>query len=228
MNITKENIDKLNALLDHGLVKDLGVPEPGKMCVEAAVCAALGLPHGDDPGCVIDSLRNVKIALNDSDMWDSNQSRAEGLRRLAIAQIGTRGAINEGKFARRVVTLAIRVVVPIALRVLADETDGEHAQALRDIADKCEANPIKENARQAEEVADAYPADATDATHSAYNAVLYATIAADAYTAANVTYAAIYAAGATGTEKVLRDFAEGVVQILIDMKAPGCAWLGAK
>ena len=40
MNITKENIDKLNALLDHGLTEGLGNPLPGKMCVEAAVCAA--------------------------------------------------------------------------------------------------------------------------------------------------------------------------------------------
>ena len=197
------------------------------MCVEAAVCAALGLPHGDDPGCVIDSLREIKIALNDSDEWDSNKSRAEGLRRLAIAQIGTRGAIDEDEFTRRVKTLTIRTVVPIALRVAAKKIGGERAQALYDIADKCEANPTRENARRAEKIA----LDVTVAAYNAaYNAVAVAAAgyAADYAADAAVTRAANYAARATGSEKVLRDFAEGIVQILIDMKAPGCAWLGAK
>lgn len=37
--------------------------------------------------------------------------------------------------------------------------------------------------------------------------------------------AADYAAYAAARDKVLATFAEGVVQILIDMKAPGCKWL---
>jgi hypothetical protein len=41
----------LNAV-DAGLVCGMGIQEPGKMCVEAAVCFALGLPHGDNPPCV--------------------------------------------------------------------------------------------------------------------------------------------------------------------------------
>ena len=221
MNITKENIDKLNARLDHGLTGGLGEPEPGKMCVEAAVCAALGLPHGDNPGCVIGSLREIKITLNDSDEWDSNKSRAEGLRRLAIAQIGSLGAIDEDEFMRRVVALTIRTLVPTALRVAAKKIGGERAQALRDAADKCGANPTEENARQAEEV--------TDGTGgiAAYNAVA-AAADADGGALYATARAVTYAARATGNEKVLRDFAEDIVQILIDMNAPGCAWLEAK
>jgi len=41
--------------------------------------------------------------------------------------------------------------------------------------------------------------------------------------AADAAYAAAYAAAAQ--DRVLADFAERVVQILIDMKAPGCQWL---
>ena len=222
MNITKENIDKLNALLDHGLVEGLGVPVPGKMCVEAAVCAALGLPHGDDPGCVIGSLRRIKIRLNDCEVWDSKQSRAEGLRRLAIAQIGTLGAINENKFMCRVETLMIRAVLPIALRAAAEKIGGEHAQALRIEADKCEAQPTVENAWQAKEVADGIDGIAANAIAAAADAAEIDDIVAAAF---EVAAAVIHTACATGNEKVLRDFAEGIVQILIDMKAPGCAWL---
>jgi hypothetical protein len=33
------------------------------------------------------------------------------------------------------------------------------------------------------------------------------------------------AAVAAAQDKLLSDFAEGVVQVLIEMKAPGCQWL---
>jgi hypothetical protein len=49
MDITRQHAERIVGLLEHGLVSGVGVPEPGKMCVEALVCFALGLPHGDDP-----------------------------------------------------------------------------------------------------------------------------------------------------------------------------------
>jgi len=91
MEINAALIAKIHSLLDAGLVGGLGQPEPGKMCVEAAINYALGRDHGDDPGCVIEPLRRLKIRLNDSSHWTSNQSRASGLRRLAIAQLGSKG-----------------------------------------------------------------------------------------------------------------------------------------
>ena len=94
MNITEPMVRKLLGVLDHGLVKGLGEREPGKFCVEAAVCYALDLPHGDDPGCVANSVRQLKIRLNDSH-WSSNKARAEGLRRLAVIQLGTKDMIDE-------------------------------------------------------------------------------------------------------------------------------------
>jgi hypothetical protein len=47
------------------------------MCVEAAVCYALGLPHSDNPPCVGYAVRQYKIRLNDSN-WSSNEARAKG------------------------------------------------------------------------------------------------------------------------------------------------------
>ena len=88
ITIDESLVTKIHSLLDYGLPTGLGEPEPGSMCVEAAINYALGRPHGDDPGCVWPSLRRVKIGLNDA-RWSSNTARAEGLRRLAIIQLGT-------------------------------------------------------------------------------------------------------------------------------------------
>jgi hypothetical protein len=244
IEITRAHIEKIHSLLDQGLVNGLGQPEPGKMCVEAAISYALGLDHGDDPGCVMQSLRHLKIRLNDSDRWTSNKARAEGLRRLAIAQLGSKG-MDERDFAKRVATMTIRTVVPSALRAAARRLTGEHPTKLLAVALKCENEPTEANAREANKtayaaayaaVADANAADAANAAAVAYaadaaanaaaayaaNAAAYAANAADAYAAvadANAAYAA-YAA-----EQVLVTFAENVVQILIEMKAPGCQWL---
>ena len=46
MKITAEIATKVRDLVAAGLVSGKGRPVPGEMCVEAAVCHALGLPHG--------------------------------------------------------------------------------------------------------------------------------------------------------------------------------------
>ena len=75
--ITREIAQKVLTAVDAGLVKGKGIQKPGQMCVEAAVCYALGLPHSDDPKCVSRALRQLKIRLNDSN-WSSNKARAKG------------------------------------------------------------------------------------------------------------------------------------------------------
>ena len=82
--ITQAVAAKVLNVVDKGLTMGLGEREPGQFCVEAAVCYALGLPHGDNPDCVAPTLRALKIRLNDAS-WSSNQARAKGLRRLAAA-----------------------------------------------------------------------------------------------------------------------------------------------
>ena len=221
---------KVLEIVDAGLVRGVGNPVAGEMCVEAAVCFALGLPHGDDPACVSRVLRLLKIRLNDSS-WSSDQARAKGLRRLAVAQLGSKDHLDDREFSKRVAELAIRVSVPSALRSAASiHEDPKHAQALRDAANKCERDGTRASALEAKKTAAAC-ADAADAA-DAYAAAAAAD--ADAYAAAAPAAACAYAAcaayvadaaDAADADKSLAEFAQGVVQILIAMKAPGCQWL---
>jgi hypothetical protein len=239
-------------VVDAGLVHGMGAPEPGKMCVEAAVCFAMGLPHSDEPTCVAPALRRLKIRLNDS-RWSSDRARAKGLRRLAIAQLGSAGALDEKEFAKRCARLAIQTSVPTALRAAASIAKGERKERLLAAADLCEREPTEANARSAKDAAATYAADAAAyaayaaygaadaaaayaayaATYAAYGAADAASSAADAYAAAYAAadaaadaaaYAATYAADAAA-DRSLAAFAEGVVQILIEMNAPGCQYL---
>lgn len=134
------------------------------------------------PGCVSQPLRQLKFRLNDSN-WSSPKARAEGLKRLALAQLGSAGALDDKAFVRRVVDLTIRRVVPIGLRAAA-KNNPKFATELEKAAIRCET----EGTRQ-----------------SCLNAAA--------------------AAAAKKRDEILSEYAEWVVQILIDMKAPGCQWL---
>jgi hypothetical protein len=203
VKINKALARKVLKVVDAGLVNGMGVPEPGKMCVEAAVCYAMGLPHSDKPTCVAPALRDLKIRLNDA-RWSCDEARTKGLRRLAIAQLGSAGALDEREFAKRCATLAIKTCVPNALRAAASmQKKGSASQEkLLAAADLCEREPTRENAISARDAA----------------AVAYAYAAADADAAAD-------ASAADARDKQLADYCEGVVQILIEMGAPGCEWL---
>jgi len=148
--ITLQQAIAVRDAIKPGLVKGVGKPVPGQMCVEAAVCYALGQPHGDDPECVAPSVRAFKIALNDSD-WPSEQARADGLMEIGIAQLGTRGEIDEKEFAKKLAELTIRRILPISLRALAAIPffAGEHAEKLNACADFCEKEGSEAAARSA-------------------------------------------------------------------------------
>jgi len=227
MNITRAHAETIVELLGHGLVKGIGVQERGQMCVEAAVCYALGVPHGDDPGCVSPALRQLKIRLNDAD-WSSTMARANGLKRLALAQLGSKNVLNDPAFIRRVVDVTIRRVVPISLRAAA-RVHPDYATALEACAVQCEQEGTRESCDKARLVAAsaAAAADAADAAYAAYAADASAAAAADAATRAAA--AADAAAAANGlsivSDRVLADYAEWIVEILIDMDAPGVQWL---
>jgi hypothetical protein len=87
--ITQELVDKIDDLLKHGICQGVGLPEPGRMCVEAVICYAFGEPHGDKPKCVAPDLANFKTRLNDWYVSDPVE-RAQVLRDFAIAQLGTK------------------------------------------------------------------------------------------------------------------------------------------
>lgn len=197
MKITTEIIQKILCAVDAGLCKGMGNPIPGQMCVEAAVCYALGLPHGDDPGCVSRLVRRLKIGLNDCE-WSDNNARAHGLRRLAIAQLGTRDTIDEQLFVRRVYRYAeanlyhrhefVEQSLSEARRLILHQLP-----AYIDLYEGVEK--IVEAARNSAKVAGFQVLGNNPNT---------AHIARDG---------------------VLADFAEGVVQILVELRSPGADWL---
>lgn len=103
MEITVDIAKKVLETVDAGLCRGKGEPIPGKMCVEAAVAYAMGEPHSDSPVCVDEYLRDFKISLNDKE-WASDKSRAAGLRRVAIAQLGSAGTLNWNQFKESMLT----------------------------------------------------------------------------------------------------------------------------
>ena len=135
MSITVEQARKVLSVIDAGLCCGKGVPTPGQMCVEAAVCYGLGLPFGDDPECVEPAIRSFKISLNDRG-WSSPAARAKGLRRIGIAQLGSRGTVDGKEFITRLAERVIRVIVPIALEAAAVRNP-KHAGALRAAGERC-------------------------------------------------------------------------------------------
>ena len=206
--INENTVSSLLSVVDRGLSKGLGKPIPGQMCVEAAVCYSLGLPHGDDPLCVAYSLRQLKIIINDAD-WSSNAARAKGLRRLAVAQLGTKETLNEREFVKRVVIMLVKTTI-------ADIVKGKTLRS------KCRAVETIKEAREAAIAVSNAPVVYSDAVYAAAYAANAAAADAADYAADAVRYAA---ADANTGDTVLSDFCENVVQILIDMKSPGCEFL---
>ena len=211
MEITKEIAIKVRDTVDAGLVRGKGIPIPGSMCVEAAVCFAMGLPHSDEPTCVSPAIRALKIRLNDSD-WSSDSARAKGMRRLALVQLGSAGAVDDNDFARRIAEMTIRKIVPIALRAAAVlHPAAEHKTALEVSAKLCELEGAGSAAGSA--------GSAAESAWSAWSAGSAARSAAESAKSAGS------AAESAAVDTVLSGFAESVVQVLIEMKAPGCQWL---
>ena len=210
--ITIEAVRKLLDTIDAGLVKGLGKPIPGQMCVQAAICYALGLPHSDDTGGDAPSLGVVKITLNDAG-WSSPEVRAKGMRRLALASLGSVGALDEVEFVRRLAKMTDDKIVPIAKAAT--------AKAAAAYTNAANAAKTVYYATKAAADAAAYAANAANAAN-AVNAV------GDSVNAAKAARAAVLAASAATAaeaDKVLAFFAEDAVQILIEMDVPGCRWL---
>lgn len=130
--LTEARIRKILSVVDAGLICGMGVPRPGKMCVEAAVCYALGEPHSDSPSCVGPVVRNFKTNLNDC-TWPDSAARAAGLREIAIAQLGS-DSIDQEEFARLMLKEIAKEMVPDILRE-ASSLAPAHAEILNQLAD---------------------------------------------------------------------------------------------
>jgi hypothetical protein len=190
------------------------------MCIEAAVCYALGLPHGDNPQCVANAVQWYKIVINDS-AWSSKAARARGMRRVAIAQLGS-DQIDERRFAEIVARLTIQRILPVAFRAVARQASQPHKSRLRAMAVRCEA-------KWAEDVAiDYIRAISRPVAEAVYAARRAAERAVNTASAANsAAYAAKYAACVRGVnaDRVLTAAAEIAVEALQECGSQGCRWL---
>lgn len=91
MKITAPFVAKVLRKISFGLWGGgIGDSYDGEMCVQHVIQQALGEGRGDRPSCVDDVVRMVGIALNDAKGWSGRQARAEGMKRFAVAQLGTR------------------------------------------------------------------------------------------------------------------------------------------
>lgn len=110
--VTEDLVKKLLSLIDGGLVDGAGSAEGEggsvsgvpTFCVQQAVNLATGRPDDDDDAshCVMEWVNNLGIQFNDSSVWDSDESRAAGLREFAIAELGSSG-LRENSFRKRLI-----------------------------------------------------------------------------------------------------------------------------
>lgn len=203
-------------IVDAGLTIGKGRPEPGKMCVEAAVCFAFGLPHGDNPPCVGEAVRSFKIALNDC-RWSSDEARANGMRKLAIAQLGS-DKIDQMAFGKAVYFKGVQRLLPFVFRQVAQDVVEKYKAKYLEHANLCAVTNFEDAERTAKD-ASSYAAYAYATYASAASAYAYA---ASATTTAFASSA--YASKKLG-DKFLLMVAEIGLEVLKEMRSPGCKWL---
>lgn len=220
-------ITKYDDILSRGLSEGIGTRE-GQMCIEAAVCAAMDLPHDDDPGCVSESVRSFKIALNDS-TWTSPEARAKGLRNLGIAQIGSKDIVDDREFTSRLAKKTIQILIPTLLRqVFQDNKEGLDAALRCEMESSCDAAQAVWNLVFYEiKYTDGIP----EKIESAGTA---AGAACNAIEELNSTYSVLYVTDAVqcavdatlnDPDKYLIMIAEIALEILKELKSPGCDWI---
>ena len=129
LQIAEELVKKIISVVDEGLVCGRGKPIPGEMCVEAAICYSLGLDHGDDPGCVDECIRRLKIRINDA-CWPNKKARAKGLRKLAILQLGTKN-----NFDYKLFVIKLKEKFPFYVDAVASDVDAVAAAVAAVAAD---------------------------------------------------------------------------------------------
>lgn len=217
--LTKKDARRVLEVVDRGLSCGLGEPEPGKMCVMAAIQYALGGKHNDRPTCVNGVVREFDISLNDQEDWGSAKARAKGMRREAIAKLGSTG-INGRAWLKYVRSEMKKRIWPMLLRKLAKGQSGTQKAELLELARKAADGK-------------AHSLDTLDAVRRVtgyYSDACYAVSHLDmnadrAGIAGRAGIAAGYAACALGNKKPLIEAAKIAEEACIKFKTQGSKWL---
>ena len=237
--INKKIARKVLEVIDKGLVKGLGKPVPGQMCVEAAVNYAMGLPHGDSPQCVGRSVRDFKIDLNDS-YWSSDEARTKGLRKLAIAQLGS-DTLDQKEFTEKLGYRCMTTVLPLIVEnALKEDAENQFvkknvdSEQLKIVVSKLKKSTSFEEAKSlTRQINDIYSVSAYVSTYVSAPASAYAHAhtstsgSTSGYTSGYVSiYVSAYALrNPRFTDKILNLTAKAGLDTLIEMKSPGVKWL---
>lgn len=193
-------IKSLLNLIDRGLCYGLGNGVPGAVCIEAAVCMTFENRNDDNPKCVAPILRDFKVRLNDTYKWGSNQARARGLRRLGVAQLGTRDNFNDEEFAKELAILVYNLAIKKTLLV-----EPPPVSKWEELADKGKSNVIQTMGLD-------------------YLSWAIANIQDHRFGNAAMRLASVIKEIATDSAS-LAAISEEVVQILVKMKTPGVEFL---
>ena len=126
-------IQELIKVINQGLTRGMGPGRlgPGNLCIEAAVCYTLGLPHSDHPPCVGDAVRKYAILLNDC-AWPSKAARAEGMLAFGVAHMGS-NVIDQDEFCK---TLRLKIIRSLLPRLLEDAPNDHYK-----VSAKCQKYP---------------------------------------------------------------------------------------
>jgi hypothetical protein len=141
--VTAERVKKILGVIDAGLISGLGEAKPGHMCVQAAINFADGKPHGDKLECEASFVGQRKIRLNDA-AWSSNSARTAGMKRLAIAGLGSL-SVNRRQWFKYIAEQRIRRVLPVLIG-LAIARFPKEADALNALSVRCRDEGTREAA----------------------------------------------------------------------------------
>ncbi len=216
--LSEELALKILKTVDRGLTVGEGVPLPGRMCVEAAVCYALRMPHGDNPSCVGDDVRNLKIELNDQPDWGSKKARAEGLRKLAVAQLGS-NKIDQGKFSDLFLLHVAQDVIPHILDLYLKDPQVKESGEDKHIP------KLKERFSKAKTVGGVNKIFQSKCFEWGYYTYLH--VIENAYLCNSVNgLIGLFVFRNKAQRKVaLQLIADAALKALIKLKSPGCKWL---
>lgn len=181
-------------------------------------------------------LRSVKIELNDISGWLNNKARARGLRRLAIAQLGSDEKFDSKLFSTKVVQLTSSKYLPqaiinyLGLSEVRSDLLFAHLRALITALQDGDIRFCKRAFMatiQESKLRSSIGKQVHD--HLLYSKYVRAN---DAVGSMHIFAAQndIYMKNTCGVNKAsvqrtLEEYAEDLVQILVEMKVPGAKWL---
>ena len=204
IKLTKQIALKVLESINGALRMGAGNGEGQDVCVMQAIARAVGLPASDDhvEECVGTAVSAFNRRLNDCS-WSSDTARAEGMKALGVASIGS-NQLNQMEFGKLMFVRGTQRLLPFVFREIAKIKSGDYKTKLEKHAEICEKVTNFEEAKKA----------CKDASASAHaHAYAYAYASASAFFKKSL-----------GDDFLTRTADMGL-QCLIELKSPGCEWL---